>query len=447
MNTKNFEYKLSRDQRNAVVLLSVGRFLESFDFSLYLHMSVVLNLLFFPPTQDPVLQSFITSFGFASSFLVMPFGSLFLGYLGDKFGRSNIIVLTTTTMAFCCLTLAALPTYAQIGISSAIILTVCRMLQSVSVIAEYSGTDIYISEMVKPPVQYPATAYTEVFGALGAIAALGVGAAFTNLKFFSGSAMEYSWRIAFLFGAIVAVVGTIARRSLKDATEFADRAKLIKKNCDKVNIKLNLDIKGLYSQKPLRTYFAYFCLHCAKPVSMYFVYFYCGNLLAENFAFTPGKVISNNLLVAIADFFGIFCLAQLSYKIPPLKLLKFKTLACLSIVVFFPTAMHLYKSPGLVLFFQCFCVAFAFDQVPATPIFYKYFPPFRRFTYSAFIVSCSKGLVYAILPIASALLTKALGHWGMLLLLLPAGICFLFSISFFERREEEASESFAEARI
>ncbi len=431
------EEKLSKDQKKAVVLLSIGRFLESFDFSLYLHMSVVLNVLFFPPTQDPLLKSFITSFGFASSFFFMPFGSVFLGFLGDKLGRSNIIVITTTTMAFCCLTLASLPTYAQIGISSAIILTICRVLQSVSVIAEYTGTDLYIAETVKPPMQYPTTAYTQVFGELGAIAALSVGALFTNVEFFSGSMMEYAWRGAFLFGAVVGIVGTIARKSLKEATEFADRTNLMKKEYDKKNIRLNLDIKGLYSQRPLPTYFAYFCLHCAKPVSMYFVYFYCGNLLADNFSFTTGRVISNNLLVALADFFGVLCLAQLSYKIHPLKLLKFKTLTCLVVVAFFPIVMQLHQSPATVLFFQCFCAMFAFDQVPATPMFYKYFPPLRRFTYSALLVSCAKGLVYAVLPIISLPLTKQCGYFGMPLLLLPAGLCFFCSAVFFEKREKE----------
>ncbi len=400
-------------------------------------MSVVLNLLFFPPTQDPLLRSFIESFGFASSFLFMPFGSLFLGYLGDRFGRSNIIVLTTTTMALCCMTLACLPTYAQIGISSAIIVTICRMIQSVSVIAEYNGTDIYVTETIKPPLQYPMVAYTQVFGALGAIAALGVGALFNNTRFFFPETANYSWRVVFLLGAVVGAVGTIARRSLKEATEFADRAKSIKKEYEKKEIKLDLDTKGFHSQRPLGAYIAYFCLHCAKPVSMYFVYFYCGKLLANNFDFSPGRVMANNCFVAVADFFGLWCLAQLSYRIHPLKLLKAKTLFCLLVIAFFPIAMSSYKCPEVILFFQCFCAMFAFDQMPATPIFYKYFPPLRRFTYSAFIVACAKGTVYAILPICSTLVTKSYGYSGMLMLLFPAGICFFFSAAFFEKKEKE----------
>ena len=42
------QQKLSREQKQAIGLLSVGTFLEYFDLMLYVHMAVVLNDLFFP---------------------------------------------------------------------------------------------------------------------------------------------------------------------------------------------------------------------------------------------------------------------------------------------------------------------------------------------------------------------------------------------------------------
>jgi MFS family permease len=429
--------KLSKDQRKVVALLSVGTFLESFDFCLYLHMSVILNTLFFPPTEDPTLKSFLTSFGFASSFIFMPFGSVFLGYLGDRFGRSSIIVLTTIGMSLCCITLAALPTYAQIGITAAIVVTICRMLQSVTMIADSVGTEIYIAEAIKPPMQYPMVAYTEVFGALGNIVALGVGAIFTNIKFFSGSAMEYSWRGAFLFGAAVGLVGAAARKSLKDAANFSNRQAFFREKFSEVGIKLDPNIKSLYSQNPGKNYIVYFLMICSQPVSMYFAYFYFGDLLAEKYDFSLGQVISNNLFVAFADFFGLMCLAQLSYKIHPLKLLKAKTIACLSIMAFFPFVMSFYPSSWVVLFFQCTVGMLAFDQLPATPIFYKYFPPFRRFTYSSFFLSSAQLVMYGALPICTAFLQRYYEYACVLLILIPTGLCFFCAVTFFERKEKE----------
>ena len=43
---------LTKEQKQAVGLLSIGTFLEYFDLMLYVHMAVLLNELFFPK-YDP----------------------------------------------------------------------------------------------------------------------------------------------------------------------------------------------------------------------------------------------------------------------------------------------------------------------------------------------------------------------------------------------------------
>jgi len=42
--------RLTREQKEAVGLLSIGTMLEYFDLMLYVHMAVLLNELFFPKT-------------------------------------------------------------------------------------------------------------------------------------------------------------------------------------------------------------------------------------------------------------------------------------------------------------------------------------------------------------------------------------------------------------
>ncbi len=39
---------LNREQKQALGILSIGTFLEYFDLMLYVHMSVLLNKIFFP---------------------------------------------------------------------------------------------------------------------------------------------------------------------------------------------------------------------------------------------------------------------------------------------------------------------------------------------------------------------------------------------------------------
>ena len=78
---------LTREQKEAVGLLSIGTFLEYFDLMLFVHMAVLLNELFFPKT-DPFTGSLLSAFAFCSTYLLRPFGALIFGYIGDNIGLS-----------------------------------------------------------------------------------------------------------------------------------------------------------------------------------------------------------------------------------------------------------------------------------------------------------------------------------------------------------------------
>ncbi|MCC8371368.1 MAG: hypothetical protein LN568_01160, partial [Rickettsia endosymbiont of Pseudomimeciton antennatum] len=64
----NRQTSLTKEQREAVGLLSIGTFLEYFDLMLYVHMAGLLNELFFEPT-DPHTPSFMMAFAFCTAFV------------------------------------------------------------------------------------------------------------------------------------------------------------------------------------------------------------------------------------------------------------------------------------------------------------------------------------------------------------------------------------------
>ncbi|MDP5012290.1 MAG: MFS transporter, partial [Alphaproteobacteria bacterium] len=144
---------LNKQQKEAVALLQIGTFLEYFDLMLYVHMAVVLNSLFFPKT-DPHTASLLTAFAFCSTFVLRPFGAILFGYIGDNYGRKTTIIITTALMSISCVIMANLPTYAQIGISAAWCVTLCRVFQGLSSMGEIMGALVYMTEITKPPVQY-----------------------------------------------------------------------------------------------------------------------------------------------------------------------------------------------------------------------------------------------------------------------------------------------------
>lgn len=59
-------------------------------------------------------------------------------------------------MAISCIVMANLPTYAQIGVTAAWLITICRIVQGISSMGEVIGAELYVTEITKPPVQYPA---------------------------------------------------------------------------------------------------------------------------------------------------------------------------------------------------------------------------------------------------------------------------------------------------
>ncbi|MCD6056430.1 MAG: hypothetical protein K0R12_1392 [Gammaproteobacteria bacterium] len=143
---------LKREQREAIGLLQIGTFLEYFDLMLYVHMAVILNKLFFPKTDVNNVQ-LLSAFAFCSSFVFKPVGAYIFGKIGDTTGRKATVIITTTIMSVSCLIMATLPTYDQIGISAAWIVTICRIVQGLSSMGEVIGAQIYLAEMIKPPLK------------------------------------------------------------------------------------------------------------------------------------------------------------------------------------------------------------------------------------------------------------------------------------------------------
>ncbi len=57
----NHQTSMTKEQKSAIGLLSIGIFLENFDLMLYVHMAVLLNELFFEPT-DPLRDRLLIVF-------------------------------------------------------------------------------------------------------------------------------------------------------------------------------------------------------------------------------------------------------------------------------------------------------------------------------------------------------------------------------------------------
>lgn len=421
---------LTRKQKEAIGLLSIGTFLEYFDLMLYVHMAVFLNDLFFP-INDLESAAIFSAIAYSITFFFRPLGALLFGWIGDNIGRKSTIIITTFMMATSCFIVAVLPTYAQIGIAASWIISICRAVQGISSLGERVGAELYLMEIIKPPVQYPAVTFVSVCASLGSMIALGFGFFIINYGF--------NWRYLFWFGLIIGTVGTVARTTLRESQEFANaqfrlKAFLATYSIDK---KLLKDDPILTEQIQKKTAFAYFLIQCASPVPTYFVYFYCGNMLKDLFSYTTSSVIYHNFFVSIIQLFTMLVLSYLGYKISPLKIVKARLIIFTIFIIFCPYLLNNITTPIHLLIVQAVFILFALDPNPAIPIFCKYFPIFKRFTYSSVIYALSHAIISIVTSFGFIYFTKYLGQIGILCIMLPIAVSFGFGVFYFIKLENK----------
>ncbi len=426
---------LTQDQKRAVGLLSVGTFLEYFDLMLYVHMAVLLNDLFFPKT-DPHTASLLSAFAFCSTFVFRPIGAIIFGWLGDQIGRKTTVIFTTFMMAASCLIMANLPTYSQIGVAAAWLVTLCRIIQGISSMGEIMGAQIYLLELTKPPIQYPVVASIQIFCNLGGTFALAIATLVTLY--------DFNWRSAFWIGAIIALTGVVARTSLRESPEFANAKRQIKKALNPILDKAEVDFKKLESTPiwqekiNLKTALAYFLMECVWPVSFYFTYSHCANILKRSFGYTAEQVIHQNFIVSMVNLVSYIILTYVCYKVYPLIILKARFIVFCFFIIACPYLLNHARNPFDILLIQSFFIIFRPDAFPALPILIKYFPVFKRFTCASWLFALSRAFMHIITSFGLVYLIEWYGNWGLWLIMLPVGIGFLFGLFHFEKLDKAA---------
>src|SRR5699024_10239839 len=114
-STQNDEAQVEESAvRRAVAGAATGNALEWFDFGVYGYFAVIIGEVFFPAQN--AITSLLYSFAvFAVGFVARPFGGFVFGPLGDKIGRSAVLVTTIMLMSVCTTLIGVLPSYQAVG--------------------------------------------------------------------------------------------------------------------------------------------------------------------------------------------------------------------------------------------------------------------------------------------------------------------------------------------
>jgi len=205
-------------QIKSVALVSCGNFLEMYDFMVFAFYAKYIAAAFFPAADE--LTSLLSALmAFGSGFLFRPIGGLLLGAYVDRHGRRKGLMLAIGLMGLGTLSIAVMPTYAQIGVLGPALIVVGRMLQGLAAGVQVGGASVYLAEIAPPGKKgfYVSwqSASQQVAVMFAALVGVVLTAALTKAQMAS-----FGWRIPFLLGCSLIPVLFVVRRWLEETPAF-----------------------------------------------------------------------------------------------------------------------------------------------------------------------------------------------------------------------------------
>lgn len=209
--------KTSLSAKN-IFLFSIGDAIEMYDFVLYVLFSGYIAQAFFP-SKTHLTSLLMTLSVFAIGYLVRPIGGLIYAHFGDRFGRRTTLLVSMYLMGIPTFLMGLLPTYQQIGSIAPLILTLLRLLQGLAVGGDFPGMITFVSESV--PDSKRGFLSSWIFSGINFGILLASLIAFIFSFCFSQAEMQHwGWRIPFLLGIILTLLGLHLRKKIDETPKF-----------------------------------------------------------------------------------------------------------------------------------------------------------------------------------------------------------------------------------
>ncbi len=207
-----------------VAAVLVGNALEFYDFLVYVYFAVYISKAFFP--EQDATAGLILTYGVSFiGFLTRPIGAMIIGPMGDRIGRKPAMLLSFSLMGLAIVGLALTPSYGQIGVAAPILVLLFRAVQGFALGGEVGPTTAYLIEAASPERRGFYTALQYVTQDCGVLLAGLMGTVLASLLSES-QLVDWGWRVAMMFGALIVPFGLWVRRGLPETLHAADDAAL-----------------------------------------------------------------------------------------------------------------------------------------------------------------------------------------------------------------------------
>jgi MHS family proline/betaine transporter-like MFS transporter len=193
---------------------SIGTVIEYYDYALISFFLPILAPLFFP--AETAYQSLVKGYYIILvAMIARPLGGLFFGYIGDTAGRRTALLSSMYGIALATFAIGIIPTYASIGVWAIIAIAIAKAIQAFCFGGEFNGAGIYVVEHVQNKQEGLAGSLLTSITLSGSLVASLLGILLT-----SDFMPDWSWRLAFIFGGFISLLGILYRKSLIESPQF-----------------------------------------------------------------------------------------------------------------------------------------------------------------------------------------------------------------------------------
>ncbi|BCW75488.1 MFS transporter [Arthrobacter sp. NicSoilB11] len=208
-----------RPRRNVnMVAGTIGHFVEWYDWYIYGLLAAVFSSQIFPG-DSPFASLVAALLTYAVGFVVRPLSGVIISPLADRFGRRRILTLSISGMAVGALIIGLTPSFATIGYAAPILFLVARVLQGISAGSEAQSAIAFMVEHAPANRRGLFGSFSNTASGLATLAATGAAAMVTS-AFAPADLAAWGWRIPFIAGGILGVVGLILRSRAEETPEF-----------------------------------------------------------------------------------------------------------------------------------------------------------------------------------------------------------------------------------
>ena len=208
-----------KNMRKVALTALAGTSIEWYDFFLYgAAAALIFPTAFFGevPETTALILSLLT---FAAGFIARPIGGIIFGHFGDRVGRKKTLIAALMLMGISSTLIGLLPTYAMIGVTAPILLTLLRFAQGLAIGGQWGGAMLLVTESAPSNQRGYYGAFAQAGAPIGvilAILALIITSALVSEEFFN----TWGWRIPFLASAVLILISMYIQLNLEDTKAF-----------------------------------------------------------------------------------------------------------------------------------------------------------------------------------------------------------------------------------